>query len=135
MCRVEESGEIKGIHWPIAQVAPDYYDPIIANVDGQIFLLNFTTSGHDGFQYKYWVTVLGTREVAQRYEVKIIAEPGGNTTIAAVMKVHSTDMNKTDILRDPSGTLEITKNMAERMAKENREGRKRFYVNYHIIRK
>ena len=137
VCRIKEcgqGGETDGhIYWPIAHKHRGY-GPVIANVDGQTFLLNCTTSRKD-FLNKYWVTVLGTKEVAQRYEVKITAAPEGNTTITAVMKVHSTDMSKTDVLKDPEGTLEISKNMAERMAQKNEYNRAQINIDYHIIRK
>ena len=59
---------------------------------------------------------MGTKEDAQRYEIKMTAATEGDTTVKALRKVYSTDMSKEDVLKDRSSILENSKSMAERMA-------------------
>ena len=42
---------------------------------------------------------MGTKEDAQRYEIKMTAATEGDTTVKALRKVYSTDMSKEDVLK------------------------------------
>ena len=128
-CRTEASGEIKYISYPFSSKA--YYYPIIAKIDDSTFFLNCVKRDHSII---YWVTILGTEENAQKYEVKITSAPNEDTSAKTRGKVYSIAMSTEDILKDPSGTLYIGKNVADKMA-VMRDGTPRIYTDYHIIRK
>ena len=128
-CRTEASGEIQDIFWNITIPSMGH---IIAKVDGNFFLLNGIIT--KDLSIILWVTIVGTEEVAKRYEVKITAAPFGNTSAKTRGKVYSIDTSTKDILKDPRGTLDISKNMAKKMA-EMKDGTPRICQHYHIIRK
>ena len=129
-CRTEASGEIKDIVYSIPNASNAYSRPIIAKIDDSTFVLNHVTRDNSLI---CWVTILGTEENAQKYEVKITAAPN-DASAKTRGKVYSIAMSTEDILKDPSGTLYIGKNMADKMA-VMRDGTPRIHTDYHIIRK
>ena len=128
VCRTEASGEIKGIYWH--ELYKLKGTPLIAKVGGRTFFLTCISRERSHF---FWITILGSEEDAQKYEVKMTAAPKGDTTITARKKVYSTDMSKEDILKDSSGILKICKDLAESLSL--RDGNLVIYMDYHIIRK
>ena len=124
----EASAEIRGIYWGNRQ---EYNQVVIAKVGGRTFFLNCISRERSHF---FWITILGSKEDSQRYEVRMTAAPRGDTTITARKKIYSTDMSKEDILDDSSGILKISKDLADSMA-IMKEGKLSLYVDYHIIRK
>ena len=62
-----------------------------------------------------WIVLLGTREDAQKYEVKIIAGPNDDNCIKLRAKVFSVEMNKAEVLQNHRGILEISKGMASNL--------------------
>ena len=126
ICRTEASGEIGNMQY----AGLGSHKPVIAQFDGQIFLLKCVMEENRSL---FWVTILGTDEKAKRYDVRITAAPQGNMTLTARMKIYSTEMREEDVLKDPCGVMEISKNNADRMIAEREDAK--LVVGYHIIHK
>ena len=80
-----------------------------------------------------WASVLGSKEVSEKYEVKISTSTNP-LFISNKGKVYSTHISKDDILKDPDGILDLSKNQIMKL--EKKEGdRYKVYVEYDIYRK
>ena len=126
VCRTEASGEIRNMQY----AGSGSHKPVIAQFDGQIFLLKCVMEENRSL---FWVTILGTDEKAKRYDVRITAAPQGNMTLTARMKVYSTEIREENVLKDPCGVMEISKNNADRMIAEREDAK--LVVDFHIIHK
>ena len=127
VCRTAASGEIRNVQYSTGLGS---HTPVIAQFEGQIFLLKCLREENRSL---FWVTILGTDEKAKWYDVRITAAPQGNMTLTARMKIYSTEMREEDVLKDPCGVMEISKNIADRMIAEREDAK--LVVGYHIIHK
>ena len=93
--------------WPIEQMGRNrYYRPLLKHFDGCSFLINCHKKE---YTLIFWLTIVGTEEDAQKYEVKLRAEStNADTCIRTRGKVYSIGIRKTDVLKCTSGFLEIS---------------------------
>ena len=129
-----DSGEImekmllyNELRYKLHAVPDANYIPIIASIEGETFLIH---SIKRDFTTIFWVSIVGIEKDACKFEVKIIASPDEDAplSIRTKGKVYSLEMKTEDIIKDASNTLEITKNMANRMG--TNAG-----ILFHIVRK
>ena len=82
----------------------------------------------------FWVTILGTEEEAQKFEVRITAGPNHKNDdmgIKITGRVYSIEMSKDEVLQDQNGILEVSKNMTGKMG-EIQNGVFEIYTEFDI---
>ena len=126
----------KGIvHWPTKDNKQTLnHRPVLEIFDGRSFLLNAVKKD---FIFMFWVTIVGSEEDAQQYEVKMSATSVDATTnVNTQGKVYSIEKSRSDVVNSTDGILEISPKMATKLGK-TRDDDGTFCVDiaYNIVRK
>ena len=105
--------------------------------DNRTFFLNASVINQN---WTFWVTILGNKQLAEMYEVKIVIPRNGDIGVTPAgiwitSKVHSTDVKKEDLVQDHEGILEFSIDMAFKFSNVDAEGYQRIDVSYQILRK
>ena len=121
----EEKKSCKNLYWP-PMIMPDFHD-------GHTFLVRCFKID---FSWYTLVSVLGSKEVSEKYKVKISTSTKTSNvlSISNKGKVYSTRISKDDILNDPEGILDLSKNQILKLEKKG-GGMYRMDVGYEIYRK
>ena len=107
------------------------WQPSITIFDGHTFLLNACVKDLNMIG---WAVVIGDKKIAKKYEVSIKAK-GYAAEVSVWGDVYSLDIAPKDILDDWKGVLEISKNMARKLARVRTDGRQDIRVKYELRRK
>ena len=102
--------------------------PSIASCRGQTFVLQAHVHASD---WVFWVTILGSEEEANKFEVKMsIPTKGSNKFYMGFReKVFSVDESVGEILKNRNNVLRLNKNLAHTIE----DGRQSFQIDYQII--
>ena len=125
----------KGIvHWPTQhhkQVAN--HRPVLETFDGLYFLLHAMKKD---FNLMFWVTIVGSEEVARQYDVIMRATSADETTnVSTQGKIYSIEKRKSDVVEGTDGILEISPKMATKLGKSREDGVFCVDITYNIVRK
>lgn len=120
---------LDGIYVPSGD---DYFvpSPDITIAHGQAFIRNIQKIKDS---IMCWIVLLGTKEDAQKYEVKFIAGPNDENCIKLRAKVFSVEVNKAEVLQNHRGIIEISKGMAINLS-EVRDGEICVLMTYGIVK-
>ena len=107
--------------------------PYLIEFDGDTFIIHIEKRN---FSLSWWVSVLGPREVSAQYEVKI-STSCEETCVASFSnkgRVYSSYINSEEVLSNPEGILELSKNQVRKV--EKKVGDKyQVYLDFEIYRK
>ena len=102
--------------------------------DGNTFFFNCI---QQNWTLSFWVSILGSKKVAKKYEVKICTSDNGESKawIGNVGQVYSIDTSQEDVLADKKGVLELSKTHVEKKLAKLVEEIYKISLGYEIILK
>ena len=137
MWNADAYGKINGASWsviPQIKKTKAGVNGAATSFDGNTFFFNCI---QQNWTLSFWVSILGSKKVAKKYEVKIYTSDNGESKawIGNVGQVYSIDTSQEDVLADKKGVLELSKTHVEKKLAKLVEEIYKISLGYEIILK